>query len=263
MKLFLKGFLLTVSFLAIWWMLSQINWVSLFKIDTVTKKTEEKIGELFWDLFKNEEKETTDSVVIKHINQIVTRLCESNKIDRSYIKVHVLLRDDVNAFALPNGHLIIYSGLITQSDQQEELCGVIGHELAHIQLDHIMKKLVREVGLTALVSITTGGQGTETIKEIAKLLSSTAYDRKLEKEADLHSVQYLTKASINPEGLAVFLEKMAKKEGEGSRYLNWISTHPDSKERARYIRNASKKTKWKTKSVLTDSQWSELKEKLE
>lgn len=254
-KVFLKGLLLLSIFFSLWFLLSQIDWMKFLKVEKFTRETEEKMGDLFLEFFINEDKEITDTIVVQRVQLLVHRICESNKIDPAGIKVHVLKKNDVNAFAIPGRHLIIYSGLIAQATNQQELCGVIGHELAHIELDHVMKKLVREVGFNALVSITTGGTGTETIKSVAKLLSSSAFDRALEKEADLKSVEYLSNADINPEGLATFLDKMAKEEGKANEYFSWISTHPESRTRAKYIREESKKVKTKDRPVLTEESW--------
>ena len=80
-----------------------------------------------------------------------------------------------NAFALPGGHLVLYTGLINASDNFEEVTGVIGHELAHIELNHVMKRLVREIGLSALISMTTGESNPQVVLETAKLLSSSAF----------------------------------------------------------------------------------------
>tara|TARA_B110000211_G_C14012937_1_gene524057 strand:+ start:1156 stop:1332 length:177 start_codon:yes stop_codon:yes gene_type:complete len=55
----------------------------------------------------------------------------SNKIDREIIKINVLNKDEINAFTLPNGHLIVYRGLILNSDNQEELFGVICPEITN------------------------------------------------------------------------------------------------------------------------------------
>lgn len=254
-KVFLKGMMLLSVFFSLWFLLSQVNWMKILKVEKITRKTEEKMGDIFLEFFTSQDREITDTVVVERVNLLVRKICESNKIDPAGIKVHILKKDQINAFAIPGRHLIIYSGLISQSDNQQELCGVIGHELAHIELDHVMKKLVREVGFNALISITTGGTGTETIKSAAKLLSSSAFDRALEKEADLKSVEYLSNAEINPEGLAVFLEKMAQEEGKAKQYLSWISTHPESLTRAKYIRQEAKKRKTIDRPVLTEENW--------
>ena len=200
--------------------------------------------------------------MINSVDSLVTKICSANKIDRKTIKLHILNKDEINAFALPNGHLIVYTGLILNSDSQEELSGVIGHEIAHIEMNHVTKKLVKEIGFSAIISMTTGNGGPEMIKEAAKLLSSTAFDRSMEKEADIKSVDYLVKAKINPEPFADFLYKLSVRENNATKYLSWISTHPESKERAEYIIEYSKDRKANYQSVLSKDSWQKLKEKI-
>jgi len=231
----LQGIISILLFFGTWFVLTKIDWVTVLKVQKVTDKTEEKLGELFWDIFQQTEKENKNPFVVNSIDSIVTQICTANNINREFIKVHILTKDDINAFALPNGHLIVYSGLIINSDNQEELTGVICHEIAHINLNHVMKKLVKEIGLSVLISMTTGNGGAEIVKETAKMLSSSAFDRSLEKEADIKAVDYLVKARINPEPFADFLFKLSETENEATQYLTWMSTHPDSKERAEYI----------------------------
>ena len=261
-KTIIQGIITVLLFFGTWFALTQIDWVKVFKVQQVTDKTEQKLGELFWEVFKKTEKESQNPLVINSVDSIVTLICKTNKIDREKIKIHILNKDDINAFALPNGHLIVYSGLILNSENQEELTGVICHEIAHIELNHVMKKLVKEIGLSVLISMTTGNGGGEVIKETAKMLSSSAFDRSLEKEADIKAVDYLIKAKVNPEPFANFLYKLSDKEHEATKYLTWISTHPDSKERAEYILEYSKGKLTEYKPILTNKTWNNLKEEL-
>jgi len=261
-KTIFQGIIIIALFFSTWFVLTQINWVTIFNVKKVTDKNEEKLGELFWEIFQKTEKENKNPFVVNAVDSIVTKICSENNIDRKSIKVHLLDKDDINAFALPNGHLIVYTGLILNSENQEELSGVICHEIAHIQLNHVMKKLIKEVGLSVLISMTTGNGGSETIKQTAKTLSSTAFDRSLEKEADIKAVDYLVNAKINPEPFANFLYKLSKNENETSKYLIWISTHPESKERAEYIIEYSKDKKAKYEAILTNETWDKMKEKL-
>ena len=261
-KTVLQGLVIVASFFATWFALSQIDWVKVFKIQKVTDKTEEKLGDLFWEIFQKSEKENKDSFVVNSVDSIVSKICLKNGFERDQIKVHILMKDDVNAFALPNGHLIVYSGLITDADNQEELSGVICHEIAHIRLNHVMKKLVKEIGLSVLISMTTGNGGPEIAKQAAKVLSSSAFDRSLEKEADIHAVDYLTKAKIDPEPFANFLFKLSEKENETTKNLAWLSTHPDSKERAEYIVEYSRGKQTTYEPVLSAETWIQLKEKI-
>lgn len=261
-KALFQGIVTIALFFASWFAMNQIDWVSLFEIQQATDTTEEKIGELFWEITQSTEKENTSPLVKSAVDSIVTKICKENKIERKSIKVHIIEKDDINAFALPNGHLIIYTGLILNSANQEELSGVIGHEIAHIQLNHVFKKLVSEIGLSVLIAMTTGNSNTETIKAALKMLSSTAFDRSLEKEADMKAIEYLMKAKINPEPFANFLFKLSDKENEVTSYLTWISTHPASKERSKYIIESIQGKKLESKSVLAKSTWLTLQEKL-
>ena len=70
------------------------------------------------------------------------------------------------------------------------------------------------------------------------------------------------KAKINPEPFANFLFKLSAKDNEATKYLTWISTHPDSKERAEYIIEYSRNKKVIFEAILTNDTWDKLKEKL-
>lgn len=261
-KIIIEGFVILFLFFALWFNLGQIDWMSVFNVHETTDKTEEKLGELFWGNFQRTESENNDPFVINSLDSIVSKICTANRIERNSIKLHVLMKDEVNAFALPNGHLIVYSGLIEAADNQEELAGVICHEIAHIEMNHVMKKLMKEVGLSILISMTTGNNGSEMVKETAKILASSAFDRNSEKDADLKAVDYLATSNINPEPFAHFLYKLGDAENEVMQYLSWVSTHPDSKERAAYIIEYSKDKTSKNEAILTRQSWKDLKEKL-
>lgn len=258
-KIIFQGTIIILLFFGTWFALKQINWVKVFKVQKVADKTEQKLGELFLELFKKTAKENKNIHVVNSIESILSQICKSNKIDRETIKIHVLNKDEINAFALPNGHLIVYSGLILNSDNQEELIGVICHEIAHIELNHVIKKLVKEIGLSVLISITTGNGGSEIIKQTAKILSSSAFDRSLEKEADIKAVDYLVSAKVNPEPFANFIYKRSNKKHDETEYLTWISTHPVSKERAEYIIEYSKNKLTDYEPILSTETWERLK----
>ncbi len=258
-KTIIQGVISILLFFGTWFVFTKIDWVTVFKVHKITDKTEEKLGNLFWEIFQKTEKENNNTFLVNSLDSIVTQICVANKIDKEFLKVHILNKDDINAFALPNGHLIVYSGLILNSDNQEELSGVICHEIAHIKSNHVMKKLVKEIGLSVLISMTTGNSGSEIVKETAKMLSLSAFDRSFEKEADIKAVDYLVKAKINPEPFANFLFKLSDKENEATKYLTWISTHPDSKERAKYIIEYSKGKLTEHKPILSNETWDKLK----
>ena len=258
-KLILQGILFFSILFSSWFLLSQVNWMTLFKIESLQKTTEESLGEIYWNLLKSSEKEIVNKKVLNPLESLVTKICLSNKINPTKIKLHLIKKDEINAFALPNNHLVIYTGLIENCENENELNGVICHELAHIELSHIMKKLINEVGTSVLISIVTNGNNSEIIRKTSKLLTSSSYDRSLEKEADLKAIQYLEKSLINPTDFSNFLFKLSLNESKSTKYLEWISTHPDSEKRAKYIlKNISHKP-IKFKTILTQKEWENLK----
>lgn len=234
-RIILQGLILIASFILTWLLLRQINWTTIFDVENNTRKTEEKLGDLFFDIIRKQDRIIDTAFVTEAVDSIVEKICSGNSIDRDRIKLHIVDNDDINAFALPDGHIIVYSGLISGSDSDEELAGVICHEIAHIELGHVMKKLIKELGLSVLFSATTGSSNTEMLKEAAKMLSSTSFDRNLEREADLKAVDYMINSGIDPEPFAGFLFRLTSGPGNDFSYPAWISTHPDAEERSRYI----------------------------
>lgn len=262
-KSIIQGVISIGLFFGMWFSLKEIDWVGIFKVEKITDKTEQKLGDIFWEGIKKTEQENKNTDVTHAIDSIVNHICQSNNIDIEKLNVHVIMKDEINAFALPNGHLVIYSGLILNADNQDELAGVICHEIAHIELNHVMKKLTKEIGLSVLISITTGNGGTEVIKQTLKTLSSSAFDRSLEKEADMKAVDYLINANINPNNFANFLYKISETDSNIEGYITWVSTHPESKERANYIIEQSKGKLKQFKSILSNDTWNTLKKRVE
>ena len=259
-KIFLQGAIIVLLFLSALFCLRQVNWMSVFKIQQFSENTEHELGDVLLDVILKTEKEIGNHQVTNAVDSIVSRICESNNIDKDQIKIHVIDKDDINAFAMPNGHLIVYSGLIANSDNQDELAGVLSHEIAHIQLNHVTKKLLSELGVSAVVTLTSGKGSTVILKEALKKLSTLTYSRGLEKEADLKGVEYMVNAQMDPTALAHFLMKQASDENESAKYLQWVSTHPDSRDRSIYIIEYIGNKTVNKKAVLSDSTWNKLKE---
>ena len=257
-----QGVIIIAFFLGIWTLLTEINWVKLFKIEQATQYSEEKLGDLFWEVIKKSNEEITDTTVVQTVDRIFNRITKANSINRSTIKLHVVKKDEINAFALPNGHLVIHSGLITKSKSPEEIAGVLSHELAHIELKHIMKKMISEIGLSVLINITTGNTNSEAIKETAKFLSSSAFERSLEKEADIKALEYMIQAKINPRPFAQFLNRLSLIEDPNAKYLEWVSSHPISKDRSEYINAYLKDKTFIYSEIITQSNWLSLQNSL-
>jgi predicted Zn-dependent protease len=233
-KLFFLLIFLVLAFGGCYYVYSKINWSGLFGVKKITENVDEQLGDVFWKSYSAEMEEVKNIKIIEPIQQMVEGLCSENNILASSIRVHVIENKEINAFAMPGRHLVVHTGLIDFADHEDEIAGVIAHEIAHIESGHVVKKLGKEIGLSILMNLTLGDIGGEVVRNALSTITSTAYDRSLEKEADLKAVDYMIAAKMNPTYLASFLEKLDK-QSKTPEVLQWVSTHPDSKERVRYI----------------------------
>jgi predicted Zn-dependent protease len=123
-----------------------------------------------------------------------------------------------------------------------------------------MKKLSKEIGISVLLSITTNGSGGEVLGQTAKVLTSSAFDRAMEKEADLKAVEYLQNAQINPVPFSDLLGRFAEKESEIEEYISWTSSHPASQERSQYVLEMANAKSITYQTIISDSTWEKCKE---
>ena len=146
-----------------------------------------------------------------------------------------IIDDDktLNAFAVPGGYLYVYTGLIKFLDTEDQLAGVMGHEIAHAALRHSTQQMTRMYGLDMLRQIITGKTESGVLEQVAMGLISLKFSRAHETEADAHSVIYLCGTDLNASGAAGFFEKM---KGKGGNPPEFLSTHPDPGNRVRDIK---------------------------
>jgi len=242
------------TFLLIWFGFSQIDFMKHFKVRERTDNMERRLGDMIWKQIQDTEEIVTNDTIVKKMDGLLKPLCEANHINSDSLKVHIIKKDEINAFALPNNHLVVYTGLIEDCKRQEALQGVLGHEIAHIEKNHVMKKLSKEIGYSVLLGATGGTAGNQMAREILKSLSSSAYDRKLEKEADITSVDYMIEAHIDPKPMADFMYQMAQ-DRKMDKAMYWIADHPESEERAKYILDYIKGKKLKNKLTISEKDW--------
>jgi predicted Zn-dependent protease len=244
-------------FAALFFWLRSIDWAGLFTLEDRSRQTEEKLGDLFWEHLGDEGEQISDSITVSTMDSLVNRICNANAISRDRIKVHVFRANVINAFAMPGGHLVVNSQLIQECKNPEQLCGVLAHEIAHIQLRHVMGKLTREVGTSVLLGITTVGSDSGLLAEIMASLSSKAFDREMEREADLKAVEYLVNAKIDARPFAEFLFSTEGNATESP--LKWLSTHPSSRERQEYVNREIDRMQGPTDHIISNYSWLNLK----
>ncbi|MDD5270594.1 MAG: M48 family metalloprotease, partial [Candidatus Omnitrophica bacterium] len=146
----------------------------------------------------------------------------------------------INAVSLPGGWVYIFSGLMDVCKNDDELAGVIAHEIGHIAARHHMKKLqqssIASIAMI-LVAATQGGQAARaTDLALASLMAS--YSREDEFEADKRAVLYTKEAGYDPHGVLTFMETMKREKKNDIRPYSYFKTHPYVGERMGKIESA-------------------------
>ena len=150
------------------------------------------------------------------------------------IDYKVYLTSDVNAWAMANGCVRVYSGLMDMMDD-DELRGVIGHEEGHVALGHTRKAMQTAYAASAAREIagSTGGTAAalsqSQLGDLAEKLVNAQFSQSQESEADNYSFELLTRQKLKREGLVTAFQKLAKLDGGKS---SMLSSHPSSADRA-------------------------------
>jgi predicted Zn-dependent protease len=252
-KLFFEFAAIVLAFFAVWFVLRQINFVSEDDLKKFSKASERKLSELILETIEDRHSDFDQRKIKSYIDSIGYRVCVKNDIPFDSIKIHIIYNGEVNAFALPDRNMVIYTGLIENAKSAEEVAGVMAHEIGHMEKDHVMKKLAKEIGISMLFVIVGGSENLEVLNEAGRTLSSTAFDRSQEREADAFAVDALAKAEIDTEPFGNFLFRLSMGKGDIPEELIWISTHPDSKERAAEVFKRKKEFTYTPNPVLNTS----------
>mgnify|MGYP001052651936 CR=1 FL=1 len=142
-------------------------------------------------------------------------------------KVYIVHDDKtLNAFVTPGGYIFVYTGLIHYLDTEDQLAGVLGHEIAHAERRHSIKNLNKRMGTSIALTILLGRSSAG---NLANTLLGLTFNRSSEREADKYSVMYLADTPYRCNALSDFFDRMAKENTQ--KKAAWLSTHPASEDR--------------------------------
>jgi len=153
--------------------------------------------------------------------------------------LHLVKDETVNAFALPGGQVVLFTGLMKKAEKPEEVAGVLAHEIQHVLKRHATARIAQSIGTRALVSIFFGGSDLGDLTMTAQQLGELSYGRSQESEADMEGAKLMAKAGLPVSSLGVFFQRLEVAEGS-SKIPGFISTHPDSRERAKKLSELAK-----------------------
>jgi predicted Zn-dependent protease len=211
----------------------------------ITVRQEEDLSKKVMEVVKNQFELIKDPLIVSYINKTGHRIVSSLPPQPFNYRFYVIKSDVYNAFATPAGHIFINSGLLGAMDSEEELAGILAHEIAHVVCRHISQKIERSkkinlatlAGVAAGALLGAGGSGAAANAVTAGSLAAgqsvaLAYSREDESQADYLALEYLEKARYNASGLYTMLKKIRSRQWFGSeQFPTYLRTHPASEER--------------------------------
>jgi predicted Zn-dependent protease len=228
-------------------------------IDLVPLAVDKKLGSLAFENMDHEGKETHDPVLVSAARSIVTRLTESADKPKFDYNVHVVDADVINAFALPGGEVVVYTGLMREAQTPEQLAGVLSHEIAHVDRRHGMRRIAQSLGIIGAVQLLFGDvSGIAAVAvEVLQVSTINAYSRDQERQADSDGVAALARAGIDPNALAAFFTLLQKDEAKIGSTPSWLGTHPNLEQRIATVHQLARKHPVQKARAL-DIDWSQV-----
>src|SRR6185436_2458155 len=178
-------------------------------VDQIPVEWEQMLGETARTQFLAGQIVVKEGPAVAATEDITKRLSDQIPNNPYTFRVTVVRSDVVNAFALPGGYVVVFTGLLKKVEGPEEVAGVLSHELNHVLLRHGMSRIIKSVGVFAGVTILIGDQsgGGGMVKQLAIDLLTLKFSREQETQADLEGLRLLHRARIDPRGMINFFER--------------------------------------------------------
>ncbi len=193
-----------------------------------------KIGEAMARQFNSHFTLNTDIDVNDRVERIFNRIVDvCDRKDLVYT-IKVIDEDKLNAVSLPGGYVYVYKGIIDKAKSDDEIAGVIAHEVGHIGARHSIKRLQTSYGYALLELVAVGTQNTKLAQGVNAAFMSVflKYSRQDEFEADRLGVKYLKKAGFDPNAMVAMLSILKKEEDKApAQEVSYWRTHPYLTER--------------------------------
>jgi beta-barrel assembly-enhancing protease len=233
--------------------LARVPWIDALHVEKAQGKLEAKLDDLVKSALEVDDDQIRDTQLQKTLQSIVSRICDANDLKCDGRKFHLINTREINAAALPAGHVVINAGLVLASPNAEALAGVLAHEIAHSERGHLQRRILQEIGLSVLL-----GAGSDQSSAIFRQMIGLSYSRSMESEADRTAVDWLIEADINPTAFADFLATMS--DGGDTLLVAMARSHPGSEERAVEILDRVPKDRKDWKPVLADQEWEQFRQ---
>lgn len=214
LKIFLSLFLLILLFVD-----------SAYAAKSMAKQVEDKMGL---------DEDATLQEKVDSIGQRIAAVCNKKGVVYTF---KVLKGDDINAFALPDGNVYIFRGLIDKTSKDDEIAAVLAHEVGHITAGHHEERLKRSLlaNIFRIISVSQAATIQDKVNINNAVVELTlSYSREEEIEADRLSAIYLKRAGFDPTAVVSMIEILIKSEMKGPiQPYHGLQTHPYLTDRIR------------------------------
>lgn len=215
----------------------------------ITIQEEEELGREFMQAVSGSFRFIRDPFVEDYVNGIGRKVLATMEPQPFEYRFFVLRQDVYNAFAGPAGNIFVNSGLIEAMETEDELAGILAHEIIHVSARHISQKIERSsrlslgalAGMVAGIFLGAAGAGAAANAVAmggmaATQSASLAYSRQDEMQADELGIGHLTEAGYSGEGLLRVLKKIRGKTWYGPTEVpTYLMTHPAVDDRIAYL----------------------------
>lgn len=198
-----------------------------FGVQLISPKKEAELGKMIYATIIEQQK--IDSPLTELVRQFAAPLQLSEQYS---IRLTVLDDDEVNAFAIPGGDIVIYKGILKQMQRPEELVALLGHEASHVNERHSLRNILQEMTGSMVISMVFGEFGSvgQLIAGRANMLRSLSYSRSLEEDADELGMQRMLQNNCDPRGMIYLMDRLEASEKEPA-LPGFLSTHPVTADR--------------------------------
>lgn len=208
-----------------------IPWAAEKSVVLIPEEYDNHLGNLFF-----EQNTLFDAIDVKKTKALNLFAQELELKNSKKLKFTVIDSDIVNAFALPDGNIVVYTGILNSMQNYDELVGLIGHETSHVNNRHAMKMLCRNLSGYIFISAVLGDANgvMATIGDNVNTLQSLSFSRAFEHEADSDGFKILVNNKVNPKGMSNLFKRLQDEEN-GIAVPEFLSSHPVTTERISFI----------------------------
>jgi len=175
------------------------------------------------------------------ITEIGNKLAKASEMREMQFYFKILKKDGPNAFSIPGGYIYVTYDLFDYIQSDDELAGILAHEIAHVIRNHALKQTrdnTKFTLLTILAVLLTREPDVGVLGKLTTITFLNQYSREYEEEADLTAINLLIKTEYNPVGFLTFLERLYTREMfKPELNLGIFQTHPETENRINYVKD--------------------------